>query len=111
MTDFQWQYFAQVIRVIDGDTVVAAVDLGFNVKLRHHFRLARINTPELNSPDPGTRAKAQAAKEELARLVLDQPVKLVSIKDRGDKYGRYLCELYVNEVNINDELVRLGHSA
>lgn len=110
MAEFQYQYLATCTRVIDGDTIVARVDLGFDVSFLRHFRLARINTPELNSPELAVRAKAQAAKDALISLVMNQPVRIVSMKDRTEKYGRYLGELYLGNLNVNDEMIRLGHS-
>ena len=41
-----YTYKAKLIRVIDGDTIVADIDLGFNMILRdQHIRLTGINTP------------------------------------------------------------------
>ena len=45
-----YTYRGEIVRVIDGDTVVADIDLGFNVWVRdEHLRLNRIDAPETGS--------------------------------------------------------------
>jgi len=41
-----YKYNAKLIRVIDGDTIDALIDLGFNVWVKKRIRLYGINTPE-----------------------------------------------------------------
>lgn len=106
----------ELVRVVDGDTVYLRLhrtyDPGFKQTVRWEseldFRLARINTPELRSTRPEERIKAQAAKEALIGLLTGAKIRAETFK--SDKYGRYLVELYVGELNINDELMRLGHA-
>lgn len=45
-----YEYDAELVRVIDGDTFVLDVDLGFYVRTRQHIRLAGIDCPEKNTP-------------------------------------------------------------
>ena len=43
---------AEIVRVIDGTTVVADIDLGFRTWLRdEHLHLNRIDTPERSTPE------------------------------------------------------------
>lgn len=42
-----WSYRASVVRVIDGDTVVLCVDLGFGCRYVATIRISGINSPEL----------------------------------------------------------------
>lgn len=104
-----YQYKATVTGVIDGDTLDVSVDLGFRISVSHRVRLARINTPEINSKDLAERQKAQEAKQYVSQL-LGQPVVIQSIKD--DKYGRWLAEVwYLDQgvqVNLNDSLLVSG---
>jgi len=44
-----WTYEAEVVRVVDGDTLDLSVDLGFNVRHRSAFRLLDCWAPELYS--------------------------------------------------------------
>lgn len=84
---------AEVLRVIDGDTVELEVDLGFGVFHRLIVRLLGIDTPDRG-------ATRQMAADELMRRVKaeDYRVALSTIKDRRgndakEKYGRYLATL------------------
>ena len=40
------QYQATIVRVVDGDTVVAGVDLRFTIRQQMELRLAHLNAPE-----------------------------------------------------------------
>ena len=105
-----YTYAALVQRVIDGDTVVVDIDVGFHVWLRaQHIRLAHINAPELPS------AAGKAAVLHLLTLLgpwLTPPqVTLQTIKDRQDKYGRYLGVFVTSAgVNVNEAMVAAGHA-
>jgi len=46
-----FEYKIEILRVIDGDTVEARVDLGFHTFVVEKMRLWGINTPELHSRD------------------------------------------------------------
>lgn len=99
-------YNALVVKVVDGDTIDVQVDLGFYVKFDTRLRLARINTPELHSTVEEDRVKAQEAKQHML-LRLDGKQVVIESK-RKDKYGRFLAEVFVDDVNINDELLTMG---
>lgn len=100
----EYLYLGHVTRVIDGDTVDIFVDLGFKVFLEIRFRLARIDTKEMNSKDLTEKMLAIAAKAELETLILDKTVKILTGK--GDKYGRWVCEIWTEGgINISDYLL------
>ena len=46
-----YEYDATLVRVIDGDTYVLDIDLGFYVHTVQHVRLAGIDCPEHNTPE------------------------------------------------------------
>ena len=50
-------YKAELIRVIDGDTVELIIDLGFDTSRHERFRLYGIDAPEVNTA-AGKEAKA-----------------------------------------------------
>ena len=91
-----------VVRVIDGDTVVLDVDLGFHIWARGlKFRLARLNAPEMTTP-------AGKLSFEWLRGCDVQWVNSVKL----DKWGRWLAELYSSgRVNVNDQMVKEGFAS
>lgn len=109
-------YKATVDRVIDGDTVDLTLDLGLRIYHRLRVRLYGIDTPELNATDPAVRERAVRAKDALANILARGPLYVETIKDRLDKYGRWLAVLHVTEItteapiNVNDAMVNLGHA-
>jgi micrococcal nuclease len=84
-----FEYSAQLVRVIDADTFLLDVDLGFHITVRERFRLSRLNAPELMSID-GMKARAFV----LLQLSKATALKVSSEKSRQEKYGRWLCELH-----------------
>ena len=117
--DSVYRYGCRLVRVIDGDTVVADVDLGFDVWLTgQKLRLYGINTPESRTRDKAEKKRGLAAKARLVELlggtgtaVLGLEFYLVS-HDKG-KYGRILAELYMEgefDISINRILVNEGHA-
>lgn len=98
-------YNAQITRVVDGDTVHAKVDLGFSIAQGMKLRLSGINAPELNTPE------GKAAREELRKLIEYHPVVVHTIKDRQEKFGRYLAEIITIEgLNVNQHMIEAGHA-
>lgn len=115
-----YQYRGIVTRVIDGDTVVVDLDLGFKVWLRdQHVRLEGVDTPELRSKDPEEREKARAAKKFVEGLLAPGTEVVVESK-QWDKYGRVLGKITIalvlkhqvtdEPVDIGWELVMEGHA-
>lgn len=77
--DPAYRYSATIDRVIDGDTLVASVDLGFHVWLRNQtLRVLGINARELTQPG------GPEARDNLTAII-GPTVTLTSIKP--DKYG------------------------
>jgi len=104
-------YRAEVNRVVDGDTVDLRVDLGFNIVITERFRLLDINTPELRTRNLIEKQIGHMAKDRLTELLAEGEVWVESVKvgeKLKGKYGRYLGTLYVNGVNLNQQLVREG---
>lgn len=103
-----YRYKAKIISVTDGDTVRADIDLGFNT-WRHNepLRLYGINTPERRG---GTKVAWQAAKTALESRILGKEVVICTIKDKREKYGRYLAQIYIGDELINDWLLKKGYA-
>lgn len=85
-----WEYPCTLVRVVDGDTAIFDVDLGFHVHLRQTVRLLDVDTPERGQPDWG---KAKAFIE--AWLAEHRFLVLRSEKPNPrDKYQRYIADVY-----------------
>lgn len=94
-----------VTRVIDGDTLVVIVD-GREEKIR----LIGIDTPESVDPRKDVECFGLEASEALKKLVENKYVRLEvdpTQSDR-DKYGRWLRYVWLNEVNVNFEMIANG---
>lgn len=86
-----YEYGLNIKRVIDGDTIVADVDLGFGIWLSEkHIRIYGVNAPEKNT------AEGMIAKKFTEEWVThDTALYILSVVDhKTDKYGRLLGKLY-----------------
>jgi micrococcal nuclease len=101
-------YRAFVSTVIDGDTVIADVDLGFGVVLKdQRFRLIGIDAPEKRGL---TQKEGLQSMQALKDCIEDRWVIIRTVKDRKEKWGRWLGEIWLNDDNINLRMVREGHA-
>lgn len=106
-----YEYKANITRVVDGDTVDATVDLGFGIFTILRLRLMEINTEELTDKNMEKRSMAVAAKNRVQSLLLDNGtnVTIKTIKDKKEKYGRYLANIFLTDGRcINAILVEEG---
>jgi endonuclease YncB( thermonuclease family) len=108
-----YRYRVLACEVMDGDTVRATLDLGFDVHYTGVFRLLGIDTPEKRLK--ATRAAAAVSQARLQQLVSEALTtgSLVVTTEKGDpkeKYGRYLAVLSHGETGpaFNDILVSEG---
>lgn len=113
MSDYS--YDALVTDVIDGDTVDCDVDLGFDVHMKMRFRLAGIDTPEIRSSNADEKAAGLKAKEYLTKLIGAKQVVVESVKDKSDKYGRYLARILFTAaqgsvLNVNEHMIQAGYA-
>ncbi len=106
-----YHYKAKIIEVYDGDTCTIDIDLGLHTWIKgEKIRLTRINAPELRGTE---RTKGLKSRDFLRSLILDKEVFIETIKDKKEKYGRYLAEVWLEDdkgifININDEMVKNG---
>lgn len=107
-----FHYQAEITRVVDGDTVDAFIDLGFDLHSKQRVRLFGINTPECRTRDKAEKKKGLAAKAFVVAALKKVKNKCV-IKTRLDekgKFGRTLGTIYVGQKNLNSTLVNEGHA-
>lgn len=94
----------KIEKIIDGDTVDLIIDLGFDVCIKQRIRLAGINTPELRHGTAESKQKAVLSVNRLTDLLDTGEIYVCTVKDRTDKYGRYLGYLYIIKQNIEFEV-------
>jgi len=103
-----YEYKATVKRVIDGDSIVLDIDLGFYIAMNEtKIRLYGLDTPEMNSDDPLLRLQAVLATRYLYdNLPVGSKVIIKTILDKREKYGRLLATIFTKEgLNINEGLL------
>lgn len=93
-----FQFYAKVIVISDADTFKVLYNGNQEVKVR----LNHIDAPE-RGQDFGKKAKEFAS-----QLSFGKQVKIVWQKK--DRYGRILAEIFVNDKNVNRELVKQGYA-
>lgn len=102
-----YEYAAQVVSVVDGDTFHLTVDLGFDIKVNMTVRLYGVNAPEM-STEAGRLAKAWVNSWILENCGTGRCT-LRSYKDRKEKYGRYLGTIISpSGKELNADLVAAG---
>lgn len=105
-----WEYRAQVVRVIDGDTVDVDIDLGLHVHTQARVRLLGVNAAEHNTPE-GRAAEQWVADWVTKRTNSDQPFTIRTEKDHTEKYGRWLAALIGPDgADLSTDLLSAGHA-
>lgn len=107
----KYQYNAKLIRVIDGDTVDAMIDLGFDVWVKKRIRLHGINAPETRTKNLDEKREGFVAKARLQELLDTVNGNFILISEGVGKYGRCLGILLIGEqgeIHINDLLLSEG---
>ena len=87
VVDELYTFKAKVLRVIDGDTVLTAIDQGFGIWTEQRLRLKGIDAPELDTL-AGKKAK-KWVENELSGLSF-----IIVKTHKSDKYDRYLVDVF-----------------
>jgi micrococcal nuclease len=102
---------ARVVRVVDGDTIVASVE-----GAEQYVRYIGVDTPETVKPGTPVECFGKRASAENHRLVEGHTVRLVFDRERRDAYDRLLAYVYVEPGDSGDRrfvnaiLVRGGYA-
>jgi len=110
-----------VLKVVDGDTIDAAIDLGFDISLSKRIRLAGVDTPESRTTDVKEKALGLEVKEWLKKKLEGQTDIIVKteLPDSTEKYGRILGHLFIGDkevsaVNkkksVNNQMIEEGYA-
>jgi len=85
----------EVVRVIDGDTF----------KVHYDGDLTSVRMLDINAPERGD-PRAQAATDELKRLIDGQTVQLdFAAARRRDNFGRLLCRVTIDGLDVGQHLL------
>ena len=101
-------------RVVDGDTIDADIDLGFDISLTKRIRLAGIDTPESRTRDLAEKALGLDAKNWLKHRLEDAEDIIIrtQLPDSTEKYGRIIGQLYINgeDASLNNQMITEGYA-
>mgnify|MGYP001419956744 CR=1 FL=1 len=103
-----YEYRAKLIKIIDGDTIDAEIDLGFKISVRKRIRFLGINAPETRTRDLEEKQAGLKTKSRLETL-FDTSKGVFTLKSHGvGKFGRVLGEIFIENININELLLKEG---
>ena len=111
-------YRGKLERVVDGDTIDALIDVGFDIWIKKRIRYSGIDTWESRTRDLEEKAKGLEAKARNKELLMEVSSKpgYFRLKSFGvGKYGRVLGEIFIEDsegkqYNINETLISEGHA-
>jgi len=111
-------YRGKLERVVDGDTIDALIDVGFDIWIKKRIRYSGIDTWESRTRNLEEKAKGLEAKARNKELLMEVSSKpgYFRLKSFGvGKYGRVLGEIYIEDkegkqYNINKTLISEGHA-
>lgn len=104
-----YEFKANVIRVLDGDTFDASVDLGFNMSTVQRFRVKDIDCPETWRPRSEAELKHGLQATTLVKSLIEgKEVIVTTYKDPG-AYNRYTATVTVPDGrDLKEVLVASG---
>ena len=111
-------YRGKLERVVDGVTIDALIDVGFDIWIKKRIRYSGIDTWESRTRDLAEKAKGLEAKARNKELLMEVSSKsgYFRLKSHGvGKYGRVLGEIFIEDAegkqyNINETLIAEGHA-
>ena len=114
----KYNYKSNLVKVVDGDTIDAMIDVGFNIWIKKRIRYKGIDTWESRTRDLDEKKKGLAAKARNKELLekVSNKSGYFRIKSYGTgKYGRVLADIYIqdsdyNHIWVNKQLITEGHA-
>ena len=101
-------------KVVDGDTIDADIDLGFDISLTKRIRLAGVDTPESRTKDEYEKKLGLESKEWLKnRLQFAKDIIIkTELPDSTEKYGRIIGHLFINNesTSLNEQMIDEGYA-
>ena len=103
-------YKAKCERVVDGDTIDATIDLGFDTWKKIRIRLVGINAAESRTRDLEEKARGLAAKQYVKDILIKHNNEFILHSQGVGKYGRCLGNIFLGDQNVNDLMINEGHA-
>ena len=103
------EYQAELIKVLDGDTIDCWIDLGFNLKIKKRVRYMGIDTWESRTRDLEEKKKGLLAKARNKELLESGVFKLKSFGT--GKFGRVLGEIFVSPEFVGEHIAECINNA
>ncbi len=106
-----YSFRASPIRVVDGDTIIMDVDVGFRLRTIQPFRLLGINCPEKRGEEAEYGKQCSAYVETIFDASgLPWALSDVSITTHKnpDSFGRWLTQVYVDEKDLVRDILIPG---
>ena len=106
-------YSCKLVRVVDGDTADAMIDLGFKTWVKKRIRFYGVDAWESRTRNLEEKKKGLAAKAYVKDLLENSDGGKFALRSHGvGKYGRVLGELFVKgyEISVNELLKENGHA-
>ncbi|MDP8213468.1 MAG: DUF1016 N-terminal domain-containing protein [Candidatus Zapsychrus exili] len=98
-TKASFVYKAEVLRVIDGDTILARIDLGFCTSREQRIRLASIDCPEMGTEE------GEAARKYTEDALLGGLTFVMIKTNKQDIYGRYVAHIFYSKTEANRDKI------
>lgn len=107
-----YTYKSRLDRVVDGDTVDAFIDLGFDTHVKKRIRLYGMDAWESRTRDKEEKVKGLAAKARLIQILDENNNEFILVSHGVGKFGRCLGELFLtsDSDSINNQLISEGHA-
>lgn len=106
-----YEYKAEVLKVVDGDTIDVIIDLGFSIKTEQRLRLRGIDVYETRLGVKTSEEEKQLgleAKEFVENLFAENKDVIVRT-EKTDKYGRYVADVTFGEYDLRELLIEKGY--
>lgn len=110
-----YDYHAEVLKIVDADTIDVRRDAGADLFQEMRIRFCFLDAPERGTPE------GVLAKTWLKNILTNpdgtfKPIYLFTIKDKKEKYGRYLGYFWIwgedpaKLPSVNDRMVAAGQA-
>lgn len=117
MIEPSYIYSANVIEVLDGNTLDLEIDVGFDMLIRRRLTLMGTIAPPLVDPKTGVSCKSGVDAWSCLRLILPKKVVIHVFKNRQNALTPYTCHVFYLDASkdyvqcdAGDVLVARGHA-